>query len=293
MLKEFAEFAKKEIAEGGPEPELAPIVHLVRNRTDVDKVWAAGVYCSHHCVPSAMALLQAFPTPEEALEQEGKILEGFLADNWDYLPVRNEMRSHRMIEKRLQCLLDFADYSLRGIWHPNKSTSYAEVWTDSIGSVKYFGRYVAVKYLEFLRRMVNPALVCPDIRAKHGWSPRAALAAIYPETEPWMSNRYLNDDLTISKVEFYADKLISDLIEQHQLTISHFDAQVLLCEFKQFTHGTFYPGVSHDEEMDFGLIVEQRFNIPEFWEIRKELFPASALGEIGGWVGKRKDKYKK
>jgi hypothetical protein len=56
LITDFAEFAMHERSHGGPEPELTPIVWLTRDSTPIEKVWAAGVYCAHHCVPSAMVV---------------------------------------------------------------------------------------------------------------------------------------------------------------------------------------------------------------------------------------------
>jgi len=275
MIEEFVKFAKEEIAHGGPEPELAPIVWLTKDWSDVDKVWAAGVYCSHHVVPSTVAILQHFPKPQPVIENEAVLAE-FLIDHWHALPVRNEMRSHRMPEKRLKCLFDFAVYALEERW---RHGNYDDVWNDSIASVKYFGRYVAIKYMEFLRRMVRPDLILGDVRAHQAWSVREGLSLLFPETESWMSDREDNTDETIEKVESRATALIEDL-KHHDVNLSHFDAQVLLCEFKQMTRGTFYAGKSHDEEYDFAKRVETHFQIPEFWEARKALFPHHILKEL-------------
>ena len=282
---EFAAFAKEEIAHGGPEPELAPIVWLTRDQTPIEKVWAAGVYCSHHCVPSAMVVWRQW-RPEQLIGESSDYTRGclheWLAEHWDALPVRNEMRSHRMIDKRAKCLADFALYAVQESW-ADPRMKYDEIWKDSINRVKYFGRYVAIKYMEFLRRMVRPDLILTDVRIADGaWSVRNGLALIYPETNPWMSDRDDNREETISKAEHQADLLIRDVHEQFGLTLSYFDAQVLLCEFKQMSRGTFYPGKSHDEEYDFAKRVETHFSIPEFWEARKTLFPSSVLKELHG-----------
>jgi hypothetical protein len=172
-------------------------------------------------------------------------------------------------------LQDFAAYTLGGTW---RGGDYDEVWVDSTQSVKYFGRYVAIKYLELLRRMVRPELELQDVRIASGaWSVREGLSLIYPQTLPWMADRTDNANSTIRAAETWATTL---------------QIQVLLCEFKQWTNGTFYPGVSHDEELEFARRVETQFAIPEFWEARKALFPESVLGEVGGWDGRRKDKYR-
>jgi hypothetical protein len=288
VIDEFITFAKREIACGGPEPEIEPIVYLTRNQTEVEKVWAAGVYCSHHCVPSAMVVWKQW-RPEQLVGESNDYsrgcLEEWLAEHWDALPVRNEMRSHRMIEKRARCLADFAQYAVGETWRVG---DYDEVWDDSIGSVKYFGRYVAIKYMEFLRRMVRPELILTDVRIASGaWSVREGLAKLFPSHEAILANRSDNSHKAIDLAEACANELIIECVKR-DLILSHFDTQVLLCEFKQWQRGTFYPGASHDEEMEFAKRVEADFSIPEFWEIRRTIFPTTVLGEIGGWHGQRK-----
>lgn len=275
MIAEFADFARREIADGGPEPELAPIVWLTRDSSDVEKVWAAGVYCSHHCVPSAMVVWKHW-RPEQVVDSEDKV-EEWLRQHWDALPVRNEMRSHRMPTKRAICLRDFARYALDETW---RIGDYDEVWADSIGSVKYFGRYVAIKYMEFLRRMVRPDLILTDVRIASGaWSVREGLANLYPDEADVLANRDDNSYSVIQLAERRANDLLFRLQREHDLTLSHFDVQVLLCEHKQHLRGTFFPGKSHIEEAEFAERVETQFSIPEFWEARRILFPKIAAND--------------
>jgi hypothetical protein len=286
MIQQFVDFAQREIACGGPEPELAPIVWLTQSASDIEKVWAAGVYCSHHCVSSAMIVYQQW-RPNDVLDREHDF-HAWLTQHWNALPVRNEMRSHRMVDKRLKCLQDFATYTLGESW---RTGTYDDVWSDSIRRVKYFGRYVAIKYLEFLRRMVRPSLVLTDVRARSAWSVREGLGMLYPYAVPGLTNRADNGADTVAAVEALANRMLAQLDEDYHLRLSHFDLQVLLCEFKQWKNGSFYPGVSHDEEMEFATLVEQDFRVPEFWTARQILFPKSVLGEFGGWAKRRKELY--
>src|SRR5262245_23889550 len=103
----FTEFVKAEKAVGGPDAQLELLCELGRmNNCDiVESVWLAGCYGAVHCIPSAYLTWQNF-RPQDIIDKPQALFD-WLMINWDYLPVRPEMRSARMVEKRHECLVDF------------------------------------------------------------------------------------------------------------------------------------------------------------------------------------------
>lgn len=285
----FVEFVKKELATGGPDPQIPLIGKLCEGYDVREKVWLAGCYGAHHCVPSAYIIWKRFRPKTLATEVGRETLFEFLLDNWEYLPVRPEMRSHRMPEKRLQCLLDFAWYSRSGYF---KADHYDEVWKSSQESVKYFGRYMALKYLEFLRRFVNPKLILPDLRSRGAWSPRRTLAMLYPGNEV-LADKHDKSREAMAVVDFYADTTKETLRIVHGIDINFFQLQVMLCEYRESLVGGYYFGASHDEELDYMNTAKKAFpeDIPPILEARRAIFPIEYLGEVDNrWDGVRHDK---
>lgn len=289
-FKPFAEFCASELATGGPDPQIALIAHLAKDASPIEKVWLAGCYGAHHCVPSAYAVWQHW-RPEQAADPifaGVNTLEAWLRDHWAALPVRPEMRSHRMPVKRARCLADFARYAIQESWH---DMTYDELWNDSQQQVKFYGRYMAIKYVEMLRHLLsNPKLQSYDMRARHAWSPRKTLAQLHPDTAWIIGDRSNNSDSAVTLAEAAATAT-RDALQESGVTVSYFQLQVMLCEYKEYLADGYYPGASHDEEMDFIDQVAEQFDMGGIWEARKALFPEEQLGEISGWRGlRRKDK---
>ena len=190
-----------------------------------------------------------------------------------------------MIEKRLVCLTDFARYAVEKAWQHHKT--YEDLWDSSIASVKFFGRYMALKYLELLRMTARPDIVLEDLRAKHAWSPRIALAWLYPKHKEVLLDRGDNSEETIALVERLASHLYRHLRDDYDITLNFFQLQVLLCNYKQTTLGRFYPGMGLDEELEYMQQTRVVTSMKPLFDLRREMYRPRDLGEVGGWNGIR------
>lgn len=290
----WREFIRAEQAVGGPDCQFTLMLEHARLHNDLayDKprgdedrevVWLLGCYGAHHVAPSAHAVWDAFRI-KEAINNT-RTLRAWLREHWDSLPVRREMRSHRMIEKRLTCLQDFARYARSDRW---KKGDFDGLWEDSQRQVKYYGRYMAIKFLELLRRTVRPDVHSYDTRAKHAWSPRACMALLFPEHRDWLADRNANDARTVRRVERFATK-IKERLEQKDVHVTYFQLQGLLCNYKEMLYGRFYPGAGHDEELFYLKSFGDKFNVQPWFETRRRTFKKIHLGEHGTppWKGIR------
>lgn len=289
----FTEFVKQELATGGPDPQVQLIAELCKGHPVRERVWLAGCYAAHHCVPSAYMVWLHW-RPEKVYADCGSLadLEKWLREHWAGLPVRAEMRSHRMPEKRAQCLQDFAKFAL--VWEDRRFADFDNLWDVSIAEVKYFGRYMAIKYLEMLRLVADTGFEMPDMRAQGGWSPRRTLGMLWPE-EAILSQKGNQSIAAIGATELALLKT-QTLLREAGVTVSKFQLQVLLCEYREALNAGYYPGASHDEEMTFINIVEEHFGfemVRPIYEARKRLFPVQVLGEHGNppWSGVRPEKF--
>lgn len=274
--KYFVPFCAAELSTGGPDPQVAMMAHLSRGLDPVERVWLIGCYGAHHCVPSAHAVWSKW-RPQAVLDKQDEFSD-WLKEHWDALPVRPEMRSHRMLYKRHECLSDFADFAIRKTWEKG---DYLEVWNDSIDSVKYYSRYMAIKILEMMRRTVRPDLSMPDLRAKGAWSPRRMLALLFPE-EPVLDERENQSKEALQLVNEYAVKAQKRLAENGVL-VNLFQLQVMLCETREYLNGGYSAGGSLYEEILYMDIASKKFDQTAIYAARKEIFPPEYLGELTGW----------
>ncbi len=283
----FAAFCKAELDTGGPDPQIDLLVELARGHSPLSQWWLAGCYAAHHCVPSAYAVWSRLPISVNRMTQND--VEALLRKLWKHLPVRNEMRSHRMPEKRAACLVSAAQFARTHardngtFWH-----SYEDAWDAANDQIVYFGRYMAIKYLEILYRMTGEERFrLPDLRARGAWSPRRTLAMLWPKVRV-LGYEDQNDAPDLVIVDTMAKKTRHHLRAKYGVKVSMFQLQVLLCEYREALNGSYYPGASHDEEMPFIRTVEQRTVCRAVWRARKTLFPHDVLGEVEGWDGPRK-----
>lgn len=280
MWKSFAKFCAKELATGGPDPQIAMLEALSKDRPLNQRIWLIGCYGSHHCVPSAYLVWSRWSA--RRVIEKPKSFARWLEDHWDGLPVRPEMRSHRMVEKRAKCLTDFA--VLAQSYEPKRWKSYDEAWIESQKEVKFYARYMAIKVLEMLHRFGDSShLKLPDMRAKGGWSPRQTLGMLWSEHADTLQDRNDNSPGTIALVESVFGKTREILRGKYDVRVSNFQLQVLLCEYKEWRDGGYYPGASLDEELEYIALSRRVFGkdaVAPLFKVRKQIFPHENLKEL-------------
>ena len=186
-----------------------------------------------------------------------------------------------MLEKRAKCLRDFA--SLAREYSPDRWSTYDDAWSESQKEVKFYARYMAIKVLEMLNRFGNSShLVLPDMRAKGGWSPRMTLGNLWPEHASQLQDRNDNSPGTIALVEDVFARTRKRL-KQMNVRVSNFQLQVLLCEYKEWKDGGYYPGASLDEELEYIAQSRKVFGktaLAPIFTARKAIFPHENLKEL-------------
>lgn len=296
----FTEFCGLEKKSGGPDPQVAIITELLKNVPEFsEKLWLIGCYAATHCIPTAYRIWTTF-RPRHVYSYQGNedfrdfindYFRSWLKDNWKYLPVRPERKSVYVLENRVKCLTDFAEYSITRAALDFESVSYEEIWEDSISHIRYYNRYMAIKYIEMVRRAIAPHLTMPDIRPKGAWSPRMMLGVLFPEYYDVMtSNKETPEIFELSnQLAWRAIKLVKD---RRNVDVDLFEIQVLLCEYREAVNGGFYAGGTHDEEMRYirkATINDMHSEFKSIWEVRSQLFDHRLLGELNSWNDIRSD----
>lgn len=283
----FIAFCQQELRTGGPDPQIATL-HAVAARQKLTlerRIWLIGCYGAHHCVPSAIRVWEAWDATHAL--RKPRAFRRWLKQHWDELPVRPEMRSHRMLDKRTRCLLDFAAFSQR--YSPRTYATYDDAWRGTQQDIKFYGRYMALKVLEMMSRFgKSPHLALPDMRAKGGWSPRRCLGLLWKQY-PKLLDRKDESPKTIRLVEKIFQKTRWKL-QKNDIRVSNFQLQVLLCEYREALHGGYYPGASLDEELQYATLSGTR-KLATMFQARKDVFPRRYLGEANGWDGPRPEKF--
>lgn len=290
-LVEFTRF-KGRVRE--PSPHLAMVGYMAKDQPVAERVWMIGCYAAVYCLPTAQILWTKWPWAV-AQAHAATHLEPWLRSYWPGIVTRRERRCVRSAPKLARCLIGYAHWaehefpklpSLAQVQDPH--IYYDTVW-ESVCSVPFIGRYIGIRLIEGLRRFCDVPAALYDIRSIGGWSPKKALVYLYPDHATLL--------LTDSKEgNELTDRLAEELLARVRTILPEVDHYVLaamLCEYREaFEDHHQYPGWTIDQEpllydkvkAYWGAELDESL----FWETRRALFPAEALGETRKeWHGTR------
>lgn len=280
----FTEFCRLEKQAKGPDQQIPLLVELSKDMIILEKIWLAGCYAATHCIPTAYIIWQQWRPGFVEFEE---ILK-WIVKNKKGLPVRPERKSIYIPGHFARCVVDFSEYSTV-LEKKYKKMTYDDIWEDSISSVKYYARYMAIKYIEILRNMLNMPWEMPDIRPKGAWSPRLMLSFLYPEKAEILNSKKETEEVLLTGTETSL-KAVAEL-KKRGVELSLFDVQVLLCEYREIINGGFYSGASLDEEIEYIDKAEEFFpgKFEEIFKARRKIFDNRFLGEMNSWHGIRRE----
>jgi len=284
----LSEFTRLEQAVGGPDPHMRIVCEgLVRDVADTPehRAWLIGCYLGPYNVPSGEVVLHYWPDPAMVVANPDEFAT-WVESAWKQLSLRRERRAIRTPRKFTAHMLGYAEWCLRVAPTIGSARDADEVW-DRLMLIAGNGRYATIKLYEALHRVGVIDYPFPDIRPSGGWSPREMLARLHPDTAA-----HLNAGNTAVLCQIANDKASISrrhLSERLGAQVDWYTMEVVLCEYKQAWDGGQYPGRAHDSELGHVRKVTPLWpDVPfKTLDIRRELFPEIALGEVRGWDGRR------
>lgn len=289
-LQRFVEFAHAKFAIGEPVSHMSLVVQMSRDADNTEKIWRAGLYAAAYSVISCEAIWNTWDYHGVRAMPE-KLLP-WLQDNWAGIHTRKERRCVRTPTKFAACLLSYHDWMTTDFPRlANMKTFSArdeyDMWWESANTIKYFGRYIAIRHLELLRHWGFMDAAIYDIRAGgEAHSLIRCLMLLRPDKI---------DELATAEpkfVEAIASEVRAELL-QHDLDISWLNYSILLCEYRvAYEKAHEYPGRSHDEEIEYlhgrhGDHWRARGFASRLYEARAAIDPHECLGEKQGWSARR------
>ncbi len=280
--EQFPAFAGAEIASGGPDPHMAMIGYACQGLDREQTLWRIGMYGAVYNAPTAQVLWERY-TPDSVLAKDPTDLTASLRADWEALSWRRERRAIRTPEKLERYLRSYAEWI--GRHNPPDWDSYGKGWSV-VSEIYGVGRYMSMRLLELYSRYCGAPIALEDLRPRDAWSPRQALALLYPEHAAVLLGGDAADEIaTVSDIAKDARERLRD----QGLELSWYDLQTLLCDWKQaWSGGKRYPGWSHDAELVFWCVETPHMQDKMLLRrARLALFPHECLGEIQGWGGRR------
>jgi len=280
----FAEFVKGVQLSGGTTPHVAMTVESLSRLDDPrEKLWFAGCYALTYNWPSAERIFLEWPV--DSFNQADFLM--WTEEHWAGIPLRKERKAVFRKPFFAESLASYHRFIDTLSW----PATYPEALAEFDAGCRYMGRYIAIRWLEVVRRAFGTEWVMPDIHSDGGQHPRKALALLYPEDGPALLGGNSARELLVS--DQAAARCLLDLNMAYGIETDYYTIQSLLCEYKQSVLGRKqYPGKSIDTEMDYFRRVyahwgEERQQQSSFYDVREACFPVWALGEWNGWDGVR------
>jgi hypothetical protein len=290
----IAQFTEYKLQVNEPSPHLRIVGHMAKDYTMNEKLWLLSCYGATYCLPSGQVIWEHWS--HDDVRRKPKAFKNWVTDNWKGIVTRTERRCVRTPEKMVDCLSSCAKWideeykTLPNISAEDERDYYNKVY-DSVMGIRYFGRYISIRFVEGLRRFCGIPATLYDVRSVGGWSPKRCLMYLYPEhMETLRIDNAEGDALT--------DKLVEELIDRVKERVPTVDSYVLaamLCEYKgAFENRHQYVGWTLDQEPLLYDKVKAYWNddmdTEMLWKARKDIFPWQVLGEVKDrWWGTRWD----
>lgn len=286
-MERFVEFSAAKAAIGEPTPHMRVVDWMARDYSDINRMWLAGCYLTAYSVLTGEAIAREWPWRRGATEKE---LALWLKDNWGGIHTRKPRRCVRTPGKFAESLYSYGQWmqmevpKLRKTHWASPQEEY-DGWWESASSIRYYGRYIAIRLLEIFRRWGYMNAHLYDIRAVGAHSPIRCLMLLEPES---VSALLTGEAAAVNEV---AQRVKSQLKEEQ----SYFTFATLLCEYRAgYEDGGDYAGNQHDEELEYSLSKyahhwQQRGYDSQLYRARAAIDPHECLGEIQGWSKRRTD----
>ena len=293
-FNKFVTFTKRKIEINEPSPHLRMVGYMTEKYSMNDRLWLLGTYAATYNVPTGQVIWENW-THTDVLEKP-RTLEKWLTKNWKGIITRTERRCVRSPAKMAECLISCAYWienkfrELPTLAAGNTNEYYDRVY-ESVTGIKYFGRYISIRFVEGLRRFCGIPAYLYDVRSVGGWSPKRCMMYFHPERIGVLKT----DD---AKGNALMDSLTEELLVRVKETLPEVDSYVLaamLCEYK----GAFenrHQFVGHTIDQKFALYDKtmaywgENWSHDKIWEARKAIHPWQVLGEYENrWHAYRQD----
>lgn len=288
----FAEFTRYKLAGGEPTPHMRLVQWMSDGLSDREKLWRAGCYAAGYSVLTGEAIWTHWTY--ERFQSDPVGFEAWLRANWQGIHTRTPRRCVRTPDKFARCLFGWTAWMeqefprLRAAQWTDPVAEY-DGWWASVSGVPFFGRYIAIRVLELMRRWNYMTAPIYDIRAIGAHSPIRCLMLLRDTERP----RLQTGDPGI--VNDIAAEVMAETAEQPGCgDLTHFPFAAILCEYRaSYEDRKDYPGNQTDEELSYwngkhGDYWRQRYD-SQLLAARLATVPHEMLGELNGWTGRRPD----
>jgi hypothetical protein len=286
----FTDFCVKVNALSGVTPHLIMVGESCARLSFPEIVWRGGLYAAGYNFSTAEVLWQHWPYPGKVLKSP-PAFTAWVKQHWKGLPLRKERKAVNAPARLAECILSFAAWQngppLRALYGPGQS--YDDAWAN-FQQVRFMGRYICIRFLEYLHQYAGLLPQMYDSRANGGKYPRQGLALLYPEhAGPLLGGDSFAECAASNKVACRE----LDRLKGAGVYLTHYQLQSLICEFKQAAlSGHQYPAKALDSELVYHGKVGAYWGKPylqatAFKAVRRGFAP-EARGELNGWAGKRK-----
>jgi len=254
------------------------------------------VYGAPYSVLTSEAIWREWPW-QRVSRADPEEFEAWIYANWEGFHIRTERRMVRTRPKMAECLLSWKAWMKSGAlsqintghYFTTAPRFYDMVYKSIIDNVMFFGRYITIRVVEFLRRYAGIPANLYDIRSMGGESPVRCLSLLFPAEK-----KALLVDKDPRVAEALGGVLLTE-VQQAVPSVNHYVLAAMLCEYREaYEDHHQYPGRTIDQELEYlngdkAQWWANRGFRTDLWQARAASFPFAVLGENRYWNGIRHD----
>ena len=251
------------------------------------RLWLAFVYGTSYSCTTTIRFLTEFPTIEEATYKK-------VSEFWDnqreslwYQPDKRYLKNNNQVVPAIRDMRRLCGANMKGYLAPLLKQGFDTAYKEIVKRWSFFGPSGAYLFFDAIYAYV-PELYSEPTRldwkncgqtVPEGMAQLLGLDEQALHEEPYDLSRY--------------DRVVDSMVKKRGWNKNVIESN--LCFFRKLYKGTRYLGYYADRQLEecsaTAKIVKKRCGV-DLWKLREETTPASMRGEVGGWNGIRKDRYK-
>jgi hypothetical protein len=246
-----------------------------------ERMWLAAVYGAFYSAPTAIVFTREWPL-ERALHEADYSMSGEILNKDLAALARKERRHHRTPKLLTECLQSGADWALEA---SGDGDDYESVW-DTVGQVRYFGRYQRIKVAGALRWLGVVRAEQPDIRPKGAKLGRRTLGELDPEIVQYDGHDSSKNGSAAIDAASIAATYVKAALHAEGVDVGYFELESMLCEWQQVLGARLHPGKALEMDYEDVKQLAHRFGrehpaVGEAWTaLRSAARPVSYVGPV-------------
>lgn len=251
------------------------------------RLWMAFLYGTSYSCTTTLRFIQEFPTVADVTHNKATRFWSKKKESLWYQPDKKYLKNNDQVIPAIESIYQLSDKNLSKYLIPLLKQGFDATYKEITRSWKFFGPSGAYLFFDAIYAL------CPELYSdpvaldwKHcGRTVPEGMAHLLGEDEQALGQKPFD----LSRYDKMV-KVLSDRFDCPKILI-----ESDLCFFRKLFKGTRYLGFYADRQMLECMSTAKNLHKEcgiDIWSYRQRIIPEKFRGEVGGWEGIRKDRYK-